>query len=292
MPPYLGESIESVTAFLRRLDLSRFDPHDIEGVLRYMDEVAPGNMAAKASVDIALHDLAGKMMGLPWYAIWGLDPASTPYTTYTIGMDRPEVVRKKVLEVAGRFRILKVKLGGSDDRALIRSIRSATSLPLTVDINQGWHDKSMALDEIAWLSEQGVVMVEQPLPKDDLDDLAWLTERSPLPVFADESVQRLEDVRRLEGVVTGINIKLMKCGGMHEAWQMARLARSLGLKVMLGCMTETSCAISAAAQLSPIADYADLDGNLLISNDPFKGVQVEGGKLVLPSAPGIGVVKR
>ena len=135
------------------------------------------------------------------------------------------------------------------------------------------------------------MMVEQPLPKDRLDDLAWLTERSPLPIFADESVQRLADVRRLEGVVSGINIKLMKCTGMREAWKMVNLARALGLKVMLGCMTETSCAVSAAAQLSPMADYADLDGNLLISNDPFRGMQVKDGKIVLASAPGIGIMK-
>ena len=292
MPPYLGESIESVVSFLQQLDLNRFsDPFCMEDILHYVDDVAVGNAVAKASVDIALHDLTGKLMGLPWHKIWGLDAASAPCTTYTIGMGTPEVVKEKVLEVEGRFRVLKVKLGSDDDRALVRSVRAVTSLPLTVDVNQGWRDRQKALDDIAWLAEQGVMMVEQPLPKDRLDDLAWLTERSPLPIFADESVQRLADVRRLEGVVSGINIKLMKCTGMREAWKMVNLARALGLKVMLGCMTETSCAVSAAAQLSPMADYADLDGNLLISNDPFRGMQVKDGKIVLASAPGIGIMK-
>lgn len=292
MPPYLGESVESVTAFLRQVDLSQFkDPFCMEDILRYVDGIAPGNTAAKAAVDIALHDLTGKLIGLPWYKIWGLNAVSAPYTTYTIGMGSPEVVKEKVLEVAGRFRMLKIKLGNGDDRALVRSVRSVTSLPLTVDVNQGWHDKYKALDEAAWLAEQGVVMLEQPLPKDWLDDLGWLTERSPLPVFADESVQRLVDVQRLKGVVSGINIKLMKCTGMREAWKMVNLAHALGLKVMLGCMTETSCAVSAAAQLSPMVDHADLDGNLLISNDPFRGVQIKGGKIVLTSAPGIGIVE-
>lgn len=292
MPPYLGESVESVTAFLRQVDLNQFkDPFCMEDILRYVDGIAPGNTAAKAAVDIALHDLTGKLIGLPWYKIWGLNAVSAPYTTYTIGMGSPEVVKEKVLEVAGRFRMLKIKLGNGDDRALVRSVRSVTSLPLTVDVNQGWHDKYKALDEAAWLAEQGVVMLEQPLPKDWLDDLGWLTERSPLPVFADESVQRLVDVQRLKGIVSGINIKLMKCTGMREAWKMVNLAHALGLKVMLGCMTETSCAVSAAAQLSPMVDHADLDGNLLISNDPFRGVQIKGGKIVLTSAPGIGIVE-
>ena len=290
MPPYLGQSVASVTAFLQRVDLSPFtDPFQLEDILAYVDSLSEGDSAAKAAIDIALHDLVGKLMGQPWYRIWGPDPAKAPSTTYTIGIDTPEVVREKTLEAAGRFNLLKVKVGLDSDVEMIETIRSVTDVPLAVDANQGWKDRSQALDEIAWLAEQGVVMVEQPLPIDRLDDTAWLTERSPLPIFADESVQRLKDIPSLVGAFNGINIKLMKCTGMREAWKMVTLSRALGMKVMVGCMTETSCAVSAAAQLSPAVDFADLDGNLLISNDRFLGVQVVDGRLTLPDLPGIGV---
>ena len=290
MPPYLGQSVASVTAFLERVDLSQFtDPFQLEDILAYVDSLSPGDSAAKAAVDIALHDLVGKLIGQPWYRIWGLDPAKAPSTTYTIGIDTPDVVREKTLEAAGRFNILKVKVGLDSDVEMIETIRSVTDVPLAVDANQGWKDRSKALDEIHWLAEHGVVMVEQPLPVDRLDDTAWLTERSPLPIFADESVQRLRDIPALAGAFSGINIKLMKCTGMREAWKMVTLTRALGMRVMVGCMTETSCAVSAAAQLSPAVDFADLDGNLLISNDRFQGVQVVDGRLTLPDLPGIGV---
>jgi L-alanine-DL-glutamate epimerase-like enolase superfamily enzyme len=240
-------------------------------------------------VDIALHDLVGKLMGQPWYRIWGLNPAKAPDTTFTIGIDTPEVVREKTRECAARFNILKVKVGLDSDRDMIQAIRSVTTLPLAVDANQGWKDRQQAIDMIHWLHEQGVVMVEQPMPKTQLDDIAWLTERSPVPIFADESVQRLSDIARLQGAFSGINIKLMKCTGMREAWKMVQATRALGMKVMLGCMTETSCGISAAAQLSPAVDFADLDGNLLIANDRFRGVEVVKGRLTLPGGAGIGV---
>ena len=290
MPPYLGQSTASVTAFLEKVDLSQFpDPFCLEDILSYIDGLSEGDSAAKAAVDIALHDLVGKLIGQPWYRLWGLDASKAPSTTYTIGIDTPEVVKEKTLEAAGRFNILKVKVGLDSDEEMIRTIRSVTDVPLAVDANQGWKDRSKALDEIHWLASQGVVMVEQPLPIDRLDDTAWLTERSPLPIFADESVQRLKDIPSLVGAFNGINIKLMKCTGMREAWKMVTLSRALGMKVMVGCMTETSCAVSAAAQLSPAVDFADLDGNLLISNDRFRGVQVISGKLTLPDAPGIGI---
>ena len=290
MPPYLGQSVASVTAFLERVNLSQFtDPFRLEDILSYVDSLSSGDSAAKAAIDIALHDLVGKLMGQPWYRIWGLDPGKAPSTTFTIGIDTPEVVREKTLEAAGKFNILKVKVGLDSDEEMIRTIRSVTSVPLAVDANQGWKDRSKALEEIHWLAEQGVVMVEQPLPVSEIDDTAWLTERSPLPIFADESIQRLPDILPLKGVFSGINIKLMKCTGMREAWKMLTLARSLGMQVMVGCMTETSCAVSAAAQLSPAVDFADLDGNLLISNDRFSGVKVVEGRLTLPDAPGIGI---
>ena len=187
--------------------------------------------------------------------------------------------------------ILKVKLGRENDKEMIETIRSVTDLPIAVDINQGWKDKEKAIDEIFWLKEHGIVMVEQPMPKELRDDIAWLTEKSPLPIFADEAIQRLKDIKNVAGAYSGINIKLMKCTGMHEAWKMLNYARAIGMKVMVGCMTETSCAVSAAAQLSPAVDFADLDGNLLISNDRFKGMEVVKGKITLPDRPGIGVVK-
>lgn len=289
MPPYLGESVDSATRFLSALDLSQFkDPFQMDDILAYVDSVMPGNCAAKASIDIALHDLVGKIMGQPWYKIWGFDPADTPNTSFTIGIDTPEVVRQKVAEAAP-YNILKVKLGMATDKEMIETIRSVTDKPLCVDVNQGWTDRNKALEMIHWLKEKGVVFVEQPMPKTAIDDMAWLTENSPLPTIGDESVQRLPDVIKAKGVYTGINIKLMKCTGMREAHQMLTLAKSLGMKVMIGCMTETSCAVSAAAQLSSKCNWADLDGNLLISNDPYSGVQVVNGKITLIDKPGIGI---
>jgi len=291
MPPYLGESIESVCSFLSKVDMDQFnDPFRTDDILTYVDQLLPGNCAAKAAIDIALHDLQGKLLKQPLYRIWGLSPENCTYTTYTIGIDTPDIVRKKVQEVEGKFGRLKVKVGVPGDRQLIETIREVCDLPLTVDANQGWTDKEKALEQIFWLKEKGVIMVEQPLPKTQLEDLAWLTERSPLPIIADESVQRLADVQRLNGVVSGINIKLMKCTGLSEARKMITVARSLGMKIMLGCMTETSCAVTAAAHLAPLADFLDLDGHLLISNNPFKdGVLVVNGKITLPTGPGLGI---
>ena len=257
-----------------------------------MDSLSPGDSAAKAAVDIALHDLVGKLLGAPWYRIWGYNPTKAPSTTFTIGIDTPEVVQEKTRECVDRFNILKVKVGTDNDKELIETIRTVTDLPIAVDVNQGWTDRFQALDMIYWLRDHGVVLVEQPMAVNRIDDLAWLRERSRLPIFGDESVQGLDDVQRAVGVFDGINIKLMKCGGLRNAHKMVELARGLGLKVMLGCMTETSCAVSAAAQLSPAVDFADLDGNLLITNDLFEGVGLHEGKLVLPDRPGIGIVKR
>lgn len=292
MPPYLGESVESVMSFLQKVNLQQFsDPFQLEDILTYVDGIMPGNCAAKASVDIALHDLVGKLLGAPWYKIWGLDRSKAPSTTYTIGIDTADVVKEKTGEVAGQFNILKVKLGRDNDKEIINAIRSVSNLPIAVDANQGWTDKYYALDMIGWLKEQRVVMVEQPMPKAQLDDIAWVTGQSMLPIFADESLQRLSDVAALQGAFTGINIKLMKCTGMREAWKMVALARALKMQVMVGCMTETSCAVSAAAQFSPAVDFADLDGNLLIANDCFRGMEVMNGKITLNELPGIGVVR-
>ena len=291
MPPYLGESHKTATEFLSKVDLSKYEnPFELETILADIDAIAPGNPAAKASVDIALHDLIGKMMNQPWYNIWGFNKDKTPYTSFTIGIDTADVVRQKTKEAA-EFKILKVKLGLNTDKMMIETIRSVTDKPICVDVNQGWKDRAAALDMIHWLKGKGVVFVEQPMPKERVDDLAWLTERSPLPIFGDEGVQRLPDVKKAVGVYNGINIKLMKSTGMREAHKMLILARALGLRVMLGCMVESSCAISAASQLSPMVDFADLDGALLISNDVFDGTKIIDGKVTLTDRPGIGVRK-
>ena len=290
MPPYLGQSVETVTSFLQKTDLSQFnDPLRLESILDYVDSLSPGDGAAKAAIDIALHDLVGKLIGLPWWRIWGLDKEKTPNTTFTIGIDTPEIIRQKTRECADKFKILKVKVGLDNDKEIISTIREVTDLPLAVDANQGWKDKEKALDEIFWLKENGVVMVEQPMAKERLDDNAWITERSPLPIFADEAIQRLADIPAIKGAYSGINIKLMKCTGMREAWKMLNYARTEGMKAMIGCMTETSCAVSAAAQLAPAVDFADLDGNLLITNDLYKGMEVIDGKIPLNDLPGIGL---
>lgn len=289
MPPYLGESVDSVCSFLGKLDLGQFtDPFRIEDIHAYMDSIAPNDRAAKASVDIALHDLLGKIMGQPWYKIWGLNPDNCPNTSFTIGIDKPDVVRQKVDE-AKPYKVLKVKMGLDNDKELVEIIRSKTDVPICVDANQGWSDKQKALDMCHWLAERNCLFVEQPMDKTAIADTAWLRERSPLPIIADEFLQRLPDVRRAAEAYDGINIKLMKSTGMHEAYKMATLAKSLGMKVMLGCMTETSCAVTAAAQLAPMVDWADLDGNLLISNDRFDGLKIVNGKVTLPNRPGIGV---
>jgi L-alanine-DL-glutamate epimerase-like enolase superfamily enzyme len=291
MPPYLGESHETVLKFLSKVDLSKYENiFDLETILADIDAIEPGNTAAKASVDIAMHDLIGNLLGKPWYDIWGFDKDKTPFTSFTIGIDTPDVVREKTKEAA-EFKVLKVKLGRENDKEMVETIRSVTDTPLTVDVNQGWKDKNQALEMIYWLKEKNTLFVEQPMPKTMIDEMAWLTENSPLPTIGDESVQRLGDVIKAHGVFNGINIKLMKCTGMREAHKMITLARALNMKVMLGCMTETSCAISAASQLSTMVDWADLDGALLISNDVFDGTKVIDGKVTLMDRPGIGVKK-
>lgn len=290
MPPYLGESEKSVLAFLNKVDLSGFsDPFLTADILRYVDGIAPKNTAAKAAIDIALHDLLGKIMNQPWHRVWGFNPADTPYTSFTIGIDTAEMVRQKVLE-AQPYKILKVKLGLESDKMMIETIREVTDKPLCADVNQGWRNRETALEMAHWLADRHVVFLEQPMPKEQIDDNAWLTENSPIPTIADEAVQRLADIRKAFGVYSGINIKLMKCTGMREAHQMVGLARALDMKIMLGCMTETSCAISAAAQLSPVVDWADLDGALLTSNDVYEGMEVVDGKVMLPDRPGIGII--
>jgi L-alanine-DL-glutamate epimerase-like enolase superfamily enzyme len=292
MPPYLGETQESVMAFLSRVDLGVYEsPFQLEKILSDIDSIMSDNTAAKASIDIALHDLVGKLMGQPLYNVFGYDRTATPLTSFTIGIDKPEVVRQKVKE-ADEFKVLKVKLGRDNDKEMIDTIRSVTDKPLYADANQGWRDKMKAVEMLHWLKEKNVVLLEQPMPKDWLDENAWVTEHSPIPVIADESCKRLAQVAKLKGAYHGINIKLMKSTGLREAVKMIALARGLNMKVMIGCMTETSCGITAAAHLTPAVDWADLDGALLIKNDAFKGMTVAAGRITLPAPDraGLGIV--
>lgn len=290
MPPYLGETVDSVCSFLSRLELDSFtDPFRIEEIHEYMDSVAPENRAAKAAVDIALHDLTGKIMGQPWYKIWGLNPAKAPATSFTVSYDENPAEMKAKIDEASPYKVIKVKMGVGHDKETVEALRRHNQSPICVDANQGWIDKEEALEMCHWLNEHNCLFVEQPMPVEMIEETAWLRERSPLPIIADEFIKRLPDVRRAAQAYDGINIKLMKSTGMHEAHKMAVLARGLGMKVMLGCMTETSCAVTAAAQLSPMVDWADLDGNLLISNDRFDGLKIVDGMIKLPDRPGIGV---
>jgi L-Ala-D/L-Glu epimerase len=289
MVPYLGESHETAARFLSGIDLSWVKyPFDYGEMSAYLDSVAKGNPAIKAALDIALHDLDGKLSNKPCYAFFNADPANMPLTSVTIGMDSPEVILAKVQD-AENARVLKVKLGSEEDKILIETIRSVTDKPLYVDANQGWTGKESALEFIYWLEEKGVQLVEQPMLKTDKASNAWITERSPLPIIADESVQRLEDIEHIKDAYHGINVKLMKSAGMHEAHQMILRARELGLKVLIGCMSETSIATLAAAALAPLCDWADIDGPFLTSNNPYKTPDFEKGKWVLANTPGLGL---
>jgi L-alanine-DL-glutamate epimerase-like enolase superfamily enzyme len=289
MVPYMGESQQSAAEFLNKIDVSQFKyPFDYAAVIHYLDSIAPGNPAIKAAIDIALHDLEGKLKQQPCWQLLGSDPAKMPVTSYTVGIDTPEVLVKKVNEGEG-CKVIKVKLGRGSDKELINTIRSVTDLPLYVDANQGWTDREQSLDMTYWLQEQGVVLIEQPMLKTDPDSNAWLTGRSPIPIIGDEAVQRLPDVEKAKGVYTGINVKLMKSAGLYEAHQMILKAEELDLKVLIGCMSETSCATLAAAALAPQCKWADLDGPLLVSNNPYQMPGFENGKWVLNNEPGLGI---
>lgn len=289
MVPYMGESHQSAIEFLSKVDVSRFKyPLDFAAIINYLDSIAPDQPAIKAAIDIALHDLDGKLQNKPCWQLLGSDPTKMPVTSYTIGIDTKEVIIQKVKEAEG-LKVLKVKLGRDSDKELIETIRSVTDVPLYVDANQGWADRKQSLDLIYWLHEQGVQLIEQPMLKTDIDGNAWLTEHSPIPIIGDEAVQRLADVDAAKGVYHGINIKLMKSAGMYEAHQMIKKARELGLKILIGCMSETSCATLAAAALAPQCDWADLDGPLLTTNNPYQSPGMVDGKWVLSDDVGLGL---
>lgn len=289
MVPYMGESYDSAVAFLSKVDWKKFTyPFNFPEIIDYLDTLEPGHPAIKAAIDIAINDINGKIQQKPCYEIYGADPLKMPVTSYTIGIDTPEVIREKVADATG-FKVLKIKLGRDNDKELIQTIRSMTSLPLYVDANQGWDNRKKAIDMIYWLHDQDVVLIEQPMDKNDLDGNAWLTGRSPIPILADESVQRLTDLDKIKGAYHGINVKLMKSAGMYEAHQMILKARSFGMKVLIGCMSETSCATLAAAALAPLCNWSDLDGPWLTKNNPFKAPEFKEGRYHLKNLPGLGL---
>ena len=290
LPTYLGEDREGTLLFFEKASslLKKWDQDlDVENILQLVHQIAPGNYAAKAAIDMALNDLNGKVRGKPFYELAGLKKPEPRSTSFTIGIDAPEKLEQKIIEAAS-FSILKIKTGTAEDKALINRVRSFTDKALYVDVNQGWTDKHQALDMIHWLKDQGVILVEQPLPVQMREEMRWLTQRSPLPTIADESVKRLNDLEQMNGAFSGVNIKLMKCTGLGEALKMIAYCRKEGIKILLGCMAESSCGTSAMAQLTGLADYIDLDAPLLYINDPFQGVTYQEGQVYIKDAPGIG----
>ncbi len=287
------EDARSAAAMLKRVQalIETADPWAYEKLLARVGELAPGEHAGRSALDIAVFDWIGKRLDVPVYRLFGLDPADAPVTTMSIGVDTPELTKQKVEEAAD-FPVLKIKMGIGRDEHTLEAIRAVTRKPLRVDANEGWKSKEEALDKIQWLQEDGgVEFVEQPMRGDLTADHAWLRERVTLPIIADEACTEIAVIPALASAYDGLNVKLDKAGGILEAHRWISVARALGMKTMLGCMVSSSIAVTAAAHLSPMVDYADLDGNLLIANDPWRGVQVTKGRLVLPDGAGLGLTK-
>jgi L-alanine-DL-glutamate epimerase-like enolase superfamily enzyme len=283
---YHGETQQKIMDYLARVaETLGDDPFQIEDIL---DRLPPGSQAARASVDIALHDVWGKRLGQPLYRLFGLNPQHIPPTSFTIAIDTPELMAQRAKESG--LPIIKIKLGSENDEAIVRAIREATDAKLRVDANAGWtRDQAAAL--IPRLAQYDLEFVEQPLPSGDVEGLRWLRRQQlGAPLFADESIKTARDVAAHAGAVDGVVIKLMKTGGIREALRAIAVARALEMRVMLGCMVETSVGVTAAAHIAPLCDYADLDGPLLIGNDPFQGVRYEGARLIAPDEPGLGVI--
>jgi len=266
------------------------DPFDLEETDRRLELALHGNPSARAAISAAMHDLVGKRLGVPVYQLWGLDPAKAPMSTFTIGIDTPERIRMKVHEAA-EYPILKIKLGSERDLEILQTIRDATDRELRVDANAGWTVKH-TLRMLPVLEEFGVTVLEQPLVPSDLEGLGVIRRSATIPLIADESCKTGSDIPGLVGQVDGINIKLAKCGSLREATRMIATARAHHLMVMVGCMIESSLAITAAAHFTPLVDIVDLDGAALLSEDPFVGATISGGQLRLPTGPGLGVTPR
>jgi L-alanine-DL-glutamate epimerase-like enolase superfamily enzyme len=290
LPPYLGETQESVISFFKKakkiLETVNSDPN-VPTLLKQIDTIAEGNSAAKAALDIALHDLKGKINVRPVYSLYSLAHPEPKHTSATISIGELELLPEKIKE-QNEFQILKIKLGRDNDLQILETIRKHTDKKLVLDANQGWKNKDFALEMTTELKNKNILIIEQPLEKNNLKDAEWLKERSSIPIIADESFKRLHDLDAVSKAFHGINIKLMKCTGIREAVSVIEAARKKDLKINLGCMTESSCAISAAAQLMGLVDWIDLDGPLLVNNDPFSGVEYAHGKIDLPYSNGIG----
>jgi len=284
-----NETAESAAAFLEKARpvLDR-DLGDYAVRFAEAGALDPGEHAAKAALDMAILDWSARKLGVPLWRLLGLGRDKAVTTTYSIGIDEIPVMQQKVRDAAD-FGVYKIKVGTADDRKIIEGIRAVTDKPLRADANEGWKTREQALEMIDWMAGQGVELIEQPLPADRLEDYAWLKDRVKIPIFADESLILPSDLPRIAPYFHGVNVKLMKCGGLQEAVRLAGMARALGLKLMIGCMIETSLGISAGAAVASLFDYADLDGNLLISNDAFRGVQTVKDRLVLDDKPGLGV---
>jgi len=288
---HYGESTKTVLACIQSFaeDLGD-DPFMIDDILLRLDQIIRLNPSAKAAVDMALYDLIGKMLGIPVYKFLGLNPAHTPSTSFTLGIDTPAQMAKQALQ-AKDYPILKIKVGTKNDIDVLKAIREVSTATIRVDANAGWTAKE-AIKTLNVLADYNIELVEQPVASHDLSGLKLVRENVPIPIIADESCVTFEDIPKISECADGINIKLMKCGGIHHALKMIHTARAHHLRVMIGCMIESSLAITAAAHLTPLVDYADLDGNLLIEHDPYEGVTVKNGKLVLPDGPGLGVSKK
>ena len=289
---YYGETADTVVAALGRMApvIAECDPFDLDGIDQRLYASLKHNAAAKVAISAALHDLVGKALGVPLWKLWGLDPAKAPKSSFTIGIDQPEVMKRKIKE-ADPYPILKIKVGTKDDEAILAAVRDVTDKPIRVDANAGWTAKQ-AIANLPLLEEYGVELIEQPLHPDDLEGLGLVRNASSMPIIADESCRTAADIPRLVGAVDGINIKLAKCGSLREALRMIAVARAHHLMVMVGCMIETSIGITAAAHFTPLLDVVDLDGAALLKRDPFRGASIEGGVVTLPADPGLGVTRR
>lgn len=285
-PESARKAIESISG-----EIAAGDPFMYRKLLAQVRQaLGPGQHAAMAAVDIALFDWLGKKLDVPLYKFLGLDPADAPITDFSIGIDTPEITRQKTRE-AEEYPVLKVKVGLKTDEPTIEAVRSVTKKPIRVDANEGWTDKEEAIRKINWLESQGVEYVEQPMPARMLEETRYVRSKVHLPIFADEACTDVAMIPKLVDAYDGINVKLDKSGGILESCRWIEVARSLKMKVMLGCMVSSSCTVTAAAHLSPLVDYADLDGNLLVANDPWRGVLVEQGRLLLPKGPGLGLTE-
>ena len=284
-----GQTPESCLTALERMRdlLMEADPRDYASLIPSLHAAAPNDSTAIAALDAAIMDWVGKAKGVPLYQLYNADPAAMPPTSMTIAIDTPERVRERAKEASG-FHILKLKFGGEHDRAMVDAVRDVTEVPIRGDANEGYPDRNTALREIEWLALQNVELLEQPLPAGDRDGMAWLMERSPIPLIADEAFEGPENLSDLVGAYHGINIKLVKSGGSLAAREAIEAARHHGLSVMLGSTLESSLGIAAAAHIAPLVDYVDLDGNLLLANDPFTAHPIENGCIALANTPGLG----